>query len=137
MTDDQRAVYSATITVRNIDVNLRWSISQIFFLIHSAGFTLVITRLTPGSSTHSLACFGGFVLSIIWWLIARRMQDLINFWNRKLGDMEGADDVQIVVFSDRFIRGRPRVTTHGALLWMVAIFGLVWAGAGLRPLIGF
>ena len=126
MTEAQRTMYSAVATVRNVDVNLRWSISQLFFFIHSAGLSLVVTRLAPASLYYSLACAAGFGLGVVWFIGALRMQVLINYWNAKLGALEELDTQPILVFADDFVRVRPRLTTHRILLGLIGFFSLGW-----------
>lgn len=135
MTEEQRTMYSAVVSVRNTDVNLRWGISQLFFLINSAGFSLVVTRLAPDSRFYLLACIGGFVFGVLWFFIALRYQRLINYWNGKLGDLEETDTQPVGIFSDPFVRMRGRITTHLVLQVLIGLFALAWLIVAVAPLI--
>ena len=131
MTDEQRAIYAGTIAVRNADVNLRWSISQIFFLVHSAALTLIATQLKFGERSFTFGCVAASGLCLLWLMIVVRMGKLISYWNIKLGDLEDTDGQSIKVFSDVFIRLRPRFTTGGVLTLLIFSLVISWAFAGI------
>ena len=131
MTDEQRAIYGGVISVRNADVALRWSISQIFFVVHSAALTLIATQLRFGTRPFTFGCVASWGLCLLWLMIVVRMGNLINYWNMKLGDLEDADGQLIRVFSDAFIRFRPRLTTGGVLTILIGGLVLGWALAGI------
>ncbi len=44
MTDDERAKYAGLISLRNTEVTLRWTRTQLFLFINAIGLPLVVTQ---------------------------------------------------------------------------------------------
>lgn len=66
MTEDERTKYAALIALRNTEATLRWTRSQLFIFINSAGLTLVVTQRHLGPLFLLVASLFGLVLMMCW-----------------------------------------------------------------------
>ena len=101
MTNNQRAMYSALVACRNTEVIQRWSRSQFFLIIHSAGFSFLATRTKPDFQTLLMMGFGGIILGIFWFLANWRTDQWIIYWQSCLNAFEQSEPepVETPVFS--------------------------------------
>jgi len=127
MTDDQRAMYAAVTTIRNNEVTLRWTRTQLFFLIHSASLSFAGTQLILGTRLFTAVCVVGFILSILWLLATKRIGHWVNYWNSRLVALENVDSQPVRIFGgreyERAVRG---FTVHWVLLALVVLFMAIW-----------
>lgn len=127
MTDDQRAMYKAIVSVRNNEITLRWTRTQLFFLIHSAGLSLVVTQLEAGTATYLWACGIGMFLGVLWFLTTRRIGHWVVYWDLRLSALENYPPQPIRVFSGReYVRAQRGITTHHILLLLSLLFVAIW-----------
>jgi len=74
---------------------------QLFFLIHSGALTLVTTQFTVGTLAHFGMCIFGLALAFIWYFATLRTGRLVEYWNRKMAELEVADEGAVDVFVAR------------------------------------
>lgn len=130
LNSDQRIMYSSLVSIRNNEVNLRWTRIQIFFIIHSAGLSLVVTQTVPGTYTHIFSCILGVFLGILWRLVVRRIGHWVNYWDERLSRFEKNQPIKI--FSGvGFVRASRGITTHAILFRVVEVFIIIWTVLGL------
>jgi hypothetical protein len=126
MDESQKANLAAA--ARISEITLRWTRTQLFFLIHSALFSLVLTQFKLGSIHCTLSCILGLWLAVLWFLLTRRSQYLVEHWNRVLASLEDfrQDPVRVFVNEERraFLPGVP---VHTILMLLVGTFILVWS----------
>lgn len=129
LTDEQKATIAAG--ARTTDVTLRWTMSQLFFLIHSGLVTFVLPKFAQGTLVRVGLCFLGLWLALLWLLATQRAQSLIEHWIEALAELEGRG------LSDRkraravhiFYEVRPKlvgIPTYRIFIWFVYTFLLVW-----------
>ena len=127
MTDDQRAMYKAVVSVRNNEITLRWTRTQLFFLIHSAGLSLVVTQLKAESATYISACAVGVFLGLLWLLTTHRIGHWVMYWDLRLSALENYPPQPVRVFSGREYAAAQRgFTTHHVLLLLSGLFSAIW-----------
>ncbi|OHA26180.1 MAG: hypothetical protein A3C06_03590 [Candidatus Taylorbacteria bacterium RIFCSPHIGHO2_02_FULL_46_13] len=98
MNETQRLLYSSLISIRNNEANLLWTRNQLFFLINSAAFSLVITRIGTVNWTYGLACFAGIILSILWFCVVIMAHRWIDYWDSVLASLETRESQARLVF---------------------------------------
>lgn len=88
MTDNQRAMYTGICICRNTEVAQRWTRTTLFFLIHSAALSFVVSRpqLTP--RLFFWMSIVGLVLTGIWFLANWRTDQWIVYWQPRLAALE-------------------------------------------------
>lgn len=129
MTEDQRVMYDNIGEVRNTDAVMRWSVAQVFLLIHSGLFTIFMTRLAEDMIVRIFMCLAGAVLGLLWLLITDRTQELLTYWNGRLRAFEEAEPHAIYVFGGpqyQALQTR-RITTYRILLTLILFITGVWA----------
>lgn len=130
MTPEQLAKFAALITLRNTEATLRWTRSQLFIFIHSAGLTLAVTQRQLGPVFLFLAGGVGIALMVLWILITVRANQWLTFWHAQLSAAESAPPEQeIIIFgSDAYTRvARSHLTINRILVGLMIIFVLFWA----------
>ena len=128
MTDEQRAMYAAAVLLRNNEVTLRWTRTQIFFLIHSAGLSLIVTQFKEESFARFLGCLLGLALAGLWWRLTIRIGGWVSYWVGRLAALENLGPPPAVrIFSGSPYRTAMRgFTAHEILLWLVRVFSAAW-----------
>ena len=130
MTEDERVMYSALIAVRNTDATLRWTRTQIFFLIHSGALSLVIvqTKIKFGDWLHMGICVAGLLLAVLWFWLTLVIQKFIEYWDDRLEELEKISPrPRVRVFGGRSYWNAMRgYRVHTILKSLVAIFITVW-----------
>ena len=86
MIPEQIVEYTAAARISEIEG--RWTMTQVFLLIHSGLFSVALTQFKLGTPFHVLTCALGASLALIWLGSTRRARALIEFWERKLGALE-------------------------------------------------
>lgn len=130
MTDDQRAKYAALIALRNTEAALRWTRSQLFIFIQSAGLTLAVTQRQLGTVFLIGAGVFGFVLVAFWALMTQRANAWLDFWHTQLEAAENPPEKkEIIVFGSEGYVGMARapVTIGRILIWLMIVFATLWA----------
>ena len=126
MNEEQRMLYSSLVSIRNIDLTIRWSVNQLFFLIHSAGLSLAVTQLKSPSLLYFLVCPIGILASILWFVITLRMRKWLKYWNSKLAELEETDTQMVRIFGPELTEIQKGVTISHALLVFIALLTIVW-----------
>lgn len=141
MTPEQIAHYNATVAVHNNmytaavalhknEVMLRWTRTQIFFLIHSASLSFVTTQLKQGEVVHMGACVIGIALAVLWLRLTVVIRKWITYWDSQLSALEGKIEGRraIRIFKNRRFKKamKERFGAHRILLGLGLIFLLVW-----------
>lgn len=129
MTEDQRVMYDNVGEVRNSDAVMRWSVAQVFLLIHSGLFTVFMTRLAEDMIVRIFMCLAGAVLGLLWLLITDRTQELLTYWNGRLRAFEEAEPHAIYVFGGlqyQALQTR-RITTYRILLALIIFIIWMWS----------
>lgn len=128
MTEDQRVMYDNVGEVRNADAAMRWSVAQVFLVLHSGLFTVFMTRLAEDITVRIGMSFAGVVLGLLWLLITERTQELLTYWNGRLRAFEQAEQHIIYVFGGseyRMLQER-RFTTYNILSTLIGLIAWVW-----------
>lgn len=87
MTDDERTKYAGLISLRNTEVTLRWTRTQIFLFINSIGVPLVVTQQLqhePGLWFRIAAGVTGLALTYIWHVTIQRASRWTRLWDAQL-----------------------------------------------------
>jgi len=136
MNDEQRAMYTAAISLRNTEVTLRWTRTQLFFLIHSAGLSFVVTQFKEGSAVRFGSCLLGLVLVYLWWRLTMRIQHWVIYWNSKLAALERLEPIQeIRIFGGReYIHATGGIGTHDIILGLISVFLVAWLSLAITAL---
>ena len=129
MTEDQRVLYDNVGEVRNADAAMRWSVAQVFLVIHSGLFTVFMTRLADDVVVRILMCLAGALLGILWHLITDRTQELLMYWNNRLRLLEQFGEQPLYVFGGTEYRElqERRFTTYNILLTLISLVTIVWS----------
>lgn len=88
MTDNQRAMYTGVSMCRNTEVAQRWSRTMLFFLIHSAALSFVVSRPQLTFRLFFWMSLAGLVLTGIWFLANWRTDQWIVYWQSRLAAFE-------------------------------------------------
>ena len=123
-----------TAQARVSEISLRWTMFQLFFAIHSGAFAFVATQFTAGTLPHFGICIFGLALASLWYLATIRTGRLVEYWNRKMAELEVADEGTVDVFVARVAEevvavGTPSpagVPIHHLLVRLVHLFLLLW-----------
>lgn len=136
MTNNQRAMYTGLAMCRNTEVAQRWSRTQVFLLIHSAGISFAFTKTEPTFSFLTVLSLLGIILGGIWFLTNRRTTQWITYWQLRLEAFERAEPepVEITLFSgsawDQMKRSwYPFDIIVNAL---IVVFAFLWSGVLVR-----
>ena len=130
MTEDQRVLYDNVGEVRNADAAMRWSVAQVFLVIHSGLFTVFMTRLAEEILTKIILSFVGVLLGLLWMLITDRTQELLMYWNNRLRLLEQFGEQVVYVFGGPEYRAlQERIfITYTILLILIYVISVVWLG---------
>ena len=122
-----------TAEARNQELETRWTMTQIFFAIHSGLFAVLLIQLKEESFREEAALrFGvpvlGQVLGVVWLLTTQRSARLLAYWNEKLAELELTERVEPDVFrtDDGQVPSPPGTTMDKLLVALVTIFIVVW-----------
>lgn len=115
--------------VRNADAAMRWSVAQVFLIIHSGLFTVFMTRLAEEIIAQIAISFMGGLLGLLWLLITNRTQELLMYWNDRLRVFEQAGRQAIYVFGGQEFRElqEKRFTTYGILVVLIFLITGIWS----------
>ena len=130
MTDDERAMYSATVALRNNEVTLRWTRTQVFFLIHSAALSFVVSQLKRGELSHIGACVTGIFLAVLWFMLTKRVRHWIDYWDDRLNKLESktSPPQKIRIFGGRsHTKVTKGFTAHAILVSLGLVFLMMWS----------
>lgn len=133
MIDDQRAIYTALVSTRNNEVTLRWTRTQLFFLIHSAALSLVNTsaQFKIGTPLHIFACAVGITLGLVWYFTTIRAREWLDYWDTRLAALERAQPQSVMVFGGpEYAEVYSGFRIHHILLTLVGIFVIIWVVLG-------
>jgi hypothetical protein len=125
---DEKQKADLTADARISEITLRWTMTQLFFLIHSALFSLVLTQFESGTWLYTGVCILGLWLGILWFVIMRRAQYLVEDWNKKLAELERMDDQPVKVFitEQGGVPSPQGVPVYKVLILLVGTFVMVW-----------
>lgn len=130
MNDIQKMMYQSVVLIRNNEVNLRWTRNQLFFLINSAGLSLVLTQLKVSDTVYGLACLGGLFLSFLWVQVIFLIRRWVDYWDSMLRALESLDGNPITVFSGAAWQKTryTRLTSTWVLTSVTMVFIAAWTG---------
>ncbi|RJQ36343.1 hypothetical protein C4552_03590 [Candidatus Parcubacteria bacterium] len=136
MTDDQRTMYAGLIALRTNETTLRWTRTQLFFLIHSAGLSFVVTYLKFGSGAQAIACALGAYFAVLWVLTNRRSIHWLDYWDFRLVALEQASSQSVFIFGGReYINARQGTTTHQIIKYLGYVFFAIWVVVGMASVL--
>lgn len=134
MSADQREIYRGLVLLRNNEVMLRWTRTQLFFLIHSVGFSLVFAQTKSGEVSRVVACIFGVALGVLWILITRRIGHWVDYWDSHLEVLEYRKP--LTVFRGwPFEEARKGTSTQEMLVLLACAFTGGWALFGAVSLL--
>lgn len=127
MTNDERAMYTGMAILRNTEVTLRWSRSQMFMIINSALLSLVFSKDASFTLFLLLSLFG-IVMAVVWFLINEKSQQWVEYWQARLAQIRHEEEPTTVnVFIgpewDAINKGW---TFHRLLKILPKAFAVVW-----------
>jgi len=111
---------------RNKEIGIRWSKVQIFFLINSAliGF---VTSIVKDKILQISGCIAGLVITVIWFAIQLEAQYAIDYWNKKISEVESFGTVKGFNFKHPHEGFRYKYfSTHYLILTLVTVFVMGW-----------
>lgn len=133
--------YAAIVSIRNLEVDMRLRLSQLFTVLNvglmAVGGTLTTNVDYPHRAViQFILCLGGAIACLVWLLLVIRTTRWMQFWHSRLKRIEEADDVLLQTFDDDYVRvrqqGPPIYVTVGALIvffvfvWILGISYAVW-----------
>ena len=126
MDPEEQAAFSNLTFFRHYDINIRWSITQLFFVMHSAILSLVTTQFQRGTLSYFIACSIGVMLGLLWLMMTKRITSWIEHWTRQMANLERRNSPESRIFGRKFAGMRFGVRTHLVLYILIAAFTLVW-----------
>lgn len=132
MTSDEQVKYNGLISLRNTELTLRWTRTQLFLFINSIGVPLVITQQLqhrPGPAFRIATGLIGLGLMYLWSIINHRSNRWNKFWEAQLIFLEELpQDTQFRVFGSKdFISVRWDHPVMGkALRNLIRAFTILW-----------
>ena len=127
MDQEQQAAFSNLTFFRHYDINLRWSITQLFFVMHSAILSLVVTQFRRGSLEYSAACAVGLGLGLLWLMMTQRITQWIEHWTQRMRVLELSNRASNRVFGSEFMDMRGGIRTIRILNPLIGGFMALWA----------
>lgn len=126
MTEDKQIDLAAA--ARLSDITLRWTMTQVFFLIHSGLFSLVLIQFKAGTVLHVGVAVFGWLLCLLWLEATRRANRQIHYWNERLARFETREKPAVNVFAtpEGEISSRAGVPIHKVLIWLIGAFLTAW-----------
>ncbi|MDP3735352.1 MAG: hypothetical protein Q8R39_02915 [bacterium] len=126
MDQEQQAAFSNLTFFRHYDINLRWSITQLFFVIHSAILSLVVTQFRRGSLEYAAACIAGFCLGWLWRRMTIRITRWIEHWTQRMRVLESSNRAANRVFGSELMTMRGATRTIRILNPLIGGFMALW-----------
>ena len=126
MDTEQQAAFSNLTFFRHYDINLRWSITQLFFVMHSAILSLVVTQFRRGSLEYAAACLAGLCLGWLWLRMTARISQWIEHWTERMRTIESSNSAENQIFGAELMRMRRGSRTISILNLLIAGFMTVW-----------
>jgi hypothetical protein len=129
---DPSAYYASIVSVRNLELDMRLRISQLFILLNVALMTIVGTIVASERFRELLfillfLCFAGASLCYIWLMLSRRTTQWVRYRGERLGKMEETNEVDISVFSAEYEKVHEKdphifeITTY-----LISVFVFLW-----------
>ena len=97
MTNEERLKLAGDARINEIE--MRWTMFQLFFLIHSGALSLIFIYYKPkiyGIGMYFLVSLMGLYFSFIWLAATYRAQKLIDYWHRKMALLEELIEDELV-----------------------------------------
>src|SRR5436305_1576518 len=116
-------MYTGVSTSRNNEVMLRWHRNSMFIVIHSGGFSFVLSQL-PAVLFPAVLSFLGMFLGGVWILVNWKTQEWVNFWHRRIEAIESnkQNPLKVKIYSSRrFRRLNAEFPTFYQILMMLSI----------------
>lgn len=131
MTENERAMYTGLSMNRNTEVSLRWSRSQFFLLIHSAGITFAASGTVEPTFLFYIALASiGIVLGVSWLATLWRTDQWIIYWQSRLQafDQSQMNPVETPLFSGEEYEHVAGffLTFHRILITIASSFTIAW-----------
>ena len=134
---DEPNMYGAIATIRNGEATLRWTRMQVFLFFNSFAIPILSRQELDIGTKFSISAVG-FAMTLIWFLVTVRAQQLMKFWDNSLRRLELIDFNQtdpqksqprLLIFSSRQyqILSNEWVSFHFVLQGIPAVATLVWA----------
>lgn len=137
---EQKITLTAEARIKELE--LRWTMTQLFFFIHSGLFSVVLFQSSESAFKEVTlfriaVCMLGLLLAIVWRIATRRSQQLLAYWNERLAVLESEQEDKITVFvtPEGGVPSPPGVTMDSLLLGLVALFILAWCGLLLHAIV--
>ena len=128
MNETQRMMYQSLVSIRNNEVNLRWTRNQLFFLVNSAAISLVAVQMQVTSLFYGFACIGGIILCLLWICLIGLIQRTTDYWDSMLAALEGLNGQPIQIFKGeewkKMVLKKPNA--NHILTLLAGIFFAVW-----------
>lgn len=124
---DLREVYDNTGETRNTDILIQWAISAVMFTLNAALLPFGLDRVSKADPLGILIGTMVFVIASFWFVLEMRMEWLIQYWNKKLIDIEDILQPPIRVFGGEefFVTVKDvRIRTHHVVIVMIMLFGV-------------
>lgn len=132
MNEVQKTMYTGIISVRNNETNLRWTRSQLFFLINAAVISLMASaKLEVENILFGLICLIGLWLSVLWLWIIIASHSWVSYWDGVLAKLEALDGQPVTVFRGEEWEGKITQMKNNFVLILIVLtstFVIVWAG---------
>lgn len=133
---EQKVTLTAEARIKELE--LRWTMTQLFFFIHSALFSVALVQFKPGTIIHQGSCFLGLWLGVLWLLTTVRSQNMLAYWEQKLAMLEGNQTADMAVFVavDGTIPSPPGWSMDMLLVLLVWTFISAWGTLLAYSLLG-
>ena len=135
---DSNVQCAAIVSIRNLEVDMRLRISQLFTILN-AGFVAAAATLIANERLRDVLFFlsiGGVVSCVVWLLLVIRTTWWMQFWHGKLKKLEELNEVLTYTFDDEYSKtrqqGPPIYATVGVLItafmfgWIITAILVTW-----------
>ena len=105
---DSNVQYAAIVSIRNLEVDMRLRLSQLFTVLN-AGFVAAAATLIVNERLRVVLFFlsvGGLLSCVVWLLLVIRTTRWMQFWHGKLKKLEELNEALIYTFDDEYIKTR-------------------------------
>ena len=139
-----------TAEARNKELDLRWTMTQLFFAVHSGLIAVFLYQLkefgigetgvvTAAILVGMIIGIIGIILSYMWLYATIRSQRLLTYWNERLAALELRlpDETSVFVTIDGKVPSPPGTPMDDLLVRLVSLFIISWWALFLISLIMF
>lgn len=128
MSKEQQELHRSLILLRNNEINLRWTRTQIFFFINSGAMSLALTQFKSlNPSFYRWSCVVGFLLALMWFFVSIRANHFVSYWDGRLAALEIKAPSEIAIFSGpEWAKASSGIRASSLLLALSGLFVLIW-----------